>query len=269
MDVVHATSFDLPPGADLQSVFIHDTLWRTWPEAYTERGCRWHERALQRVVRSQAVVLVPSQAVKNAVCEAGISADRVVVTGEGSDHLPLPTGPRPAAAGSTPFFMSVATAQPRKNLARLVEAFQLFKANNRTEHRLLLIGPGGWGEVAIPQVPDVELVGSVSDQVLADLYDHADGLLYVALAEGLGLPVLEAFRSGTPVLASDGVPAATEHPGAALVVPPTDIEQIADGIAQLASESSATQQRVAFARRVATDHTWSSVAQRHLDAWNR
>jgi glycosyltransferase involved in cell wall biosynthesis len=266
-DVIHTTSFDLPPGNDLYSVFVHDTLWRNWPNAYSERGRRWHEHALQRVVRSSATVLVPSQAVCDAVREAGIAADRVVVTGEGSDHLPLPTGTRPAPAGAAPFFLSVATAQPRKNLAKLVEAFRQFKQSSGMDHRLLLIGPSGWGEVAIARVPDVEFVGAVSTQTLSDLYDHAEGLLCVSLAEGLGLPVLEAFRAGTPVLASYGVPAAAEHPDSALLVHADSLEEIAQGMVQLAQDSSATQHRVACARRVAGEHTWSVVARRHLDAW--
>jgi glycosyltransferase involved in cell wall biosynthesis len=125
-DVVHATSLAFPAagkGPPL-TVMVHDVAWREVPEAYPRRGRRWHEAALQRALASAARLVVPARAAADALVAAGASAATVEVIPEGADHLP------PADLDGAQrildrlgvregFLLTVATLQPRKNLARL------------------------------------------------------------------------------------------------------------------------------------------------------
>lgn len=141
------------------------------------------------------------------------------------------------------YFLFVGTVQPRKNLLRIIEAFALLLQiyNNSSDNiKLLICGSSGWKDSEIYLLPKkfniekhVKFVGRVSDQELSCLYSAAKGLVFPSLFEGFGLPILEAFNFGCPVITSN-VSSMPEIAGdAALVVDPYDIKQIVDALIQL------------------------------------
>ena len=102
--------------------------------------------------------------------------------------------------------------------------------------------------------------------VLTALYDQALGFVYVPLTEGYGLPPLEAISRGTPVLASNTVPAVSEFDVAgADLVDPRSVDDIAAGLLRLCAQSSGVD--LARAQRVARTHTWERCASEHLELW--
>ena len=291
IDLLHATSLDLLPSDQPLTAFVHDLLWRSWPQAYSARGIEWHERSLRRLIDRAQVLMVPSYAVARELVGAGAAEDSVHVVGEGSDHLPLlprtvgdnvgqdsPHGQQgqPGPSGMAPYLLSVATAQPRKNLAGLLEGYCVYRSRHMAQGpvdvdgplRLKLVGPVGWGP-QLPTLPEgVEAVGNVTDEQLATLYAGAAALVIVPFAEGYGLPVVEAWRAGTPVLCSSGVPVGSEHADAALVVDDVeDAESIAVAIDELLADGEATARRVAIGKQTAEALTWSAVARRHQELW--
>jgi glycosyltransferase involved in cell wall biosynthesis len=142
--------------------------------------------------------------------------------------VPMSPGPDfspdgPAASGD--YVLAVGTLEPRKNLARLVEAARHAKIELR------VVGARGWGGVAAGG-DGVRWLGEVPDEELGALYRGALCLAYPSLYEGFGMPILEAMCSGTPVVTSAG--GATEEiaGGAAVLVDPLDPVSIADGIAE-------------------------------------
>ena len=128
-DLLHATSFAAPrPGAVPLSMMVHDLAWRHFPDAYPERGRRWHEAALGRAVERAALLIVPSATVADDLLAAGAPANRVEVIEDGCDHLP-PADHDGATAllgrlGVTgDFLLTVSTLEPRKNLPGLLAAY--------------------------------------------------------------------------------------------------------------------------------------------------
>lgn len=266
LDVLHAASLDLLPGNVPLAAFVHDTLWRSWPDAYTARGIAWHERALRRTIDNARVLLVPSEPVAAELVASGASAESIRVVGEGADHLPLL--PREAdTAGPDGYLLSVATSQPRKNLVGLLDGYRVYRSRAANPLRLVLVGPTGWGADLPPIPAGVEVAGAVTDQRLAQLYSGAAALVTVPLAEGYGLPVVEAWRAGTPVICSDGVPVALEHPDAVAITDALDADAIAQTIVGVLNDQAATQGRVDTGREIANRLTWATVAQHHLEAW--
>jgi alpha-1,3-rhamnosyl/mannosyltransferase len=140
-----------------------------------------------------------------------------------------------------PYLLSVGTIEPRKNLPRLIEAFTSLPAQARGEHRLALAGAVGWGEdetlrAAAGGAGLVRPLGHVPEDDLPALYRGATALCYPSLREGFGLPVLEAMRSGTPVLTS-AVSSLPEVAGdAAEYADPLSVGSIRDGLARLLSD---------------------------------
>jgi glycosyltransferase involved in cell wall biosynthesis len=182
---------------------------------------------------------------------------KVVVTplalGDGIKPMPLQeAASRVAALGvREPYFLTVGTRWPRKNLSLAVQAARL------AGQTLVVTGKPGWGE------PDGAVVatGYVDDESLTALYQRA--LLYLAPAwhEGFGIPLLEAFACQCPVVASSGGALPETAGGAAEIVPSFDPEEWASRILALLADSSKldSMRRLGLERLKAFD--WSETAR--------
>lgn len=277
-DIVHSVSLAAPRPARGVAlvVVVHDVAWRSLPDAFPERGRRWHEAALLRAARRAAAFIVPSEATAEAVLGAGvgISEDKLAVVAEGADHLGEPD----AAAGQAlleslgvngPYLLTVSTLEPRKNLFRLVEAYEAARAKLPEPWPLLIVGPSGWGESLtasrLESAPGVVFAGAVDGGALAAIYSGARCCAYVPLLEGFGLPVVEAMSQGTPVVASR-VPSSG---GASLEVEPTDISSIAEGLLAAACDEQTRASLIERGRARAAALRWVDTARGHVAIWER
>jgi glycosyltransferase involved in cell wall biosynthesis len=262
-DIVHAPSFSFPRTRGALVVVVHDLAWQDAPETFPKRGRAWHERGLQRTRREATHVVAPSERTAARVIEAGIEPSRVTVIEEGCDHLPPPDTAGAARVFPGEFLLAVGTREPRKNLARLVEAFEQARPALGDAGRLVVVGPEGWGPAGA--WPDgVTVAGQVSDAVLAGLYVRARAFVYVPLVEGFGLPPVEAMRAGAPVVASTAVPSTA---GAALEVDATDVGAIAEAIVTAVTDDAARADLVRRGTARAAALTWREAARHHLALW--
>ena len=217
-DVLHCTTFRGPYRSRAPVVLtVHDLAVLRHPEAFR----RWHRstaRAALAGVSGAAAVIAVSEFTKSEIVELlALPAERIRVVPNGVE--PVFTDAGPAAEGD--YVVAVGTLEPRKNLARVVEAAKLAGCELR------VVGARSWGRVDV-----AGWTGRVSDADLAALYRGARCAVYVSLYEGFGLPVLEAMASGTPVVTSAGGATEEVAGGAAVLVDPTDVEAIAAGIAE-------------------------------------
>ncbi len=173
-----------------------------------------------------------------------------------------------ALVGSDPFVLSVATLEPRKNIERLVAAFEQLRARaSGKRRRLVLVGRLGWNcgpllerIAASPYRLDIIHLGHVDDVALVDLYRACEAFAYVSLAEGFGLPVLEALACGVPVVTSD-LPVIREVAGdAAIYCDPHDAATIADGLWQAITDVELAQRLRAAAVIRAATFDWDRTA---------
>jgi glycosyltransferase involved in cell wall biosynthesis len=267
-DSVHAPTPLAPPRARRGLVVtVHDTVPFTHPETLTPRGAAWHRAAITRAVRTASAVVVPTEAVAAELRHHAPGPAPVHVIGHGVPDVLRrePDAAEVARLADLPdgFVLAVGTIEPRKGLGTLVEAMARPEAPDLP---VVIAGPQGWGGVDLPAVAAahglpagrVHLLGRVTDAELALLLRRATVLAAPSLAEGFGLPVLEAMALGLPVVHSD-VPALVEvSGGAAVVTPRGDTGALADALCMAARGELAG--LVAQARRRAADFTWSAAA---------
>ena len=168
-----------------------------------------------------------------------------------------------------PFVLAVATLEPRKNLARLVEAFASIPAARDGGCKLVLAGARGWSSSTLDAVVGrhghlVRPIGFVSEAELPALYAEATAFAFPSLEEGFGLPVLEAMAAGTAVLTSDRSSLPEVAGDAALLVDPTDAGAIAAGLERLLAEPGLRDDLALRGRARAATFTWERTAQATL-----
>lgn len=168
-----------------------------------------------------------------------------------------------------PFVLAVATLEPRKNLARLVEAFASVPAA-REGFDLVLAGARGWSSSDLDAVVGrhrdvVRPIGFVSDSELPALYAEATAFAFPSLEEGFGLPVLEAMAAGTAVLTSNRSSLPEVAGDAALLVDPSDTGAIAEGLEGLLGDAALREDLARRGRERAAAFTWERTARATLD----
>ena len=224
VEVLHCTTFRAPFKARVPVVVtVHDLAVLRFPELFTTWTRLYSRSFLRTVLRSATRVLAVSEFTKRDVVSlAGVPEDRIDVAYNAADEYAFtPTG----AASEGDYVLAVGTLEPRKNLARLIEA------TARLGLELRVAGAAGWGGVEV-EGPHVRWLGRPSDEQLAAHLRGALCLAYPSLWEGFGIPVLEAMLCGTPVVTSRDSAMAEVANGAAELVDPRDVGSIAAGIEQ-------------------------------------
>jgi glycosyltransferase involved in cell wall biosynthesis len=169
-------------------------------------------------------------------------------------------------SAGAPYFFYLGAVHPRKNLPRLIQAFDRFKTTSGAAVKLLIGGRFAWqtGSVqaaydAAAYRSDIHFLGYVPDEELPALVGAALALTYVSLFEGFGVPVLEALHAEVPVLTSDRSSLPEVAGPAALLVDPEDVAAIAQGLLRLYQEPGLRTQLVEKGRQQRTQFTWEKA----------
>lgn len=166
---------------------------------------------------------------------------------------------------SRPFVLCTGTLEPRKNLARVLEAFARLPEPLRSSYLLVLVGPRGWEfdeilERAGALGDSAKLLGHVSDDDLAALYELCELFCYPSLYEGFGLPLLEAMSAGAASITSN-VSSLPEVGGDAVrYVDPGSVDEITAALAELLDSPEERERLSELARRRAAGFSWAQTA---------
>lgn len=274
-DVFFSPDFHLSLRSKVPAVMtVHDLIPLQYP-----KQVRWWARAyyrwfIPRFLRRADHLVAVSGFTRQEVISTGIAPARVSVVYNGcrEGFRPLPETEkqvvRATFAGGEEYFFYTGAIHPRKNIPRLLRAFDAFKAATGAPVKLLLAGRFAWqtGEVksAYDQArfrQDIHFLGYVPESDLTRLMASALALTYLSIHEGFGLPLLEAMNAGTPVLTANTSCLPEIAGDAALLVDPWSETAIAAGLEQLFRDAELRSTLIANGHRRRTDFSWDTAAE--------
>ena len=264
-DIIHTSDWSAPFSQFPLVTTVHDLVFKKYPDTVDPLIRDTQIKRLSRLVQTDVQIIADSESTKNDLMEIySLKESRITVIYPGIDQIYSPQSKHEINRVKTKynlpdrFVLSVGTQEPRKNVARLVQAVQ------GLDLPLVLTGKYGWGHQT--STPGVSTLGFVPDADLPAIYSAATVFAYPSLYEGFGFPVLEAMACGTPVVTSN-VSSLPEVGGqAAVLVDPLSIESIRQGIVTAQADKDLRIKR-GFAQ--AKKFTWERAAKQTMEVYEK
>jgi glycosyltransferase involved in cell wall biosynthesis len=260
MDLFHGLNQRLPLLRMSRSVAtFHDLFVLTGEYSSPDFRTRFSAQARDAAQRADLVVAVSRFTGSQVVDLLGVESSRVRVVHHGVQPLSLPQVPREN------MILHVGALQRRKNIARLVAAFESLP----DDWILELAGSQGFdGQEILERVETsrcrqrIRVMGYVSPHIIAECYARASIFAFPSLDEGFGMPVLEAMAAGVPVLTSTRSALPEIAGDAALLVDPYDTEQIREGLTALIQNQALRSDLIARGYRRSKLFKWSEAVEK-------
>lgn len=274
VDVHWGTGFVLPLLSRRPMVVtVHDLTFQLFPSAHEPLKRYYFPAMIKAAVNKAKRVLAVSESTRNDLHQllpksrgktvVTFLAAREIMCKRSHGKISDCGGP-----GGDRYMLFVGTLEPRKNLERLIAAWQSIAPSTRCGVRLVIVGTTGWLVDNILDLSanydDIEFKGEVTDGELGQLLCGAMAFVYPSLYEGFGLPVLEAMAQGVAVLTSNVGATREVADGAALLVDPTNSSSIRDGLLRLLEDDALRAQLSCLGIERAASFSWERNAAETL-----
>ena len=286
VDVLHV-QYTAPPFAPCPIVTtIHDLAFEHLPETFNRRS--WMQ--LRLTVRSTArraaqIITVSEYSQQDIIKTYGVPPEIVIVTPESA-----PPGFTRVTAETElqkmrriygiegDYILSLCSIQPRKNLVRLIEAYSLLRRSHREGKlpQLVLAGKRGWLDKETRRAAQrqdmsagIRFTGYVADEHLNALYSAATCFVYPSYFEGFGLPILEAMKCGTPVIAGNRTSIPEVAGQAALLFDPFDVQSLVEALKRVLNDPQYRVMLSAKGLQRASEFSWQTTARLTLAAYEK
>lgn len=290
LDVIHTTSHlsRIPVSYRGKTIVtINDLAAHKTPNAFHRISVAKNKMALNMMVAKADKVIAVSQSIKKDLQDVlECPADKIEVIYSGFDkRFSEPsTSTREKVLqkygiGNEKYMLFLGTIEPAKNIAKLLEAFKIFKQDKiskgiEAEYKLVLAGKNGWMAKEYREIAkdlgidrDVIFTGYIIGDEIVSLFSQADFFVMPSLYEGFGTTVLEAFATGTPAIVS-GVSSIPEIAGeAAEFVDPLDSQNIANAMFKLAGDENLKQSLREKGKKQVEKFNWEKCARETLDVY--
>ncbi|PIQ67287.1 hypothetical protein CO173_00935 [Candidatus Uhrbacteria bacterium CG_4_9_14_3_um_filter_41_35] len=260
---------------------MHDVSFRTMPEFFTKKTKVWHRLANVKKLLNDAQIIFSVSGSTNTDLQNiwRINSNKITIT-----HLGVSENYNSQLSSADknylrtykinfPYFLTLSTLEPRKNIESVIEAYEIFCENSKQNPspHLIIAGGSGWKTEEIIRLArtskfknNIHLIGYVADKHKPALYRNANIFLFPSFYEGFGLPVLEAMACGTPVITSftGSMPEVVED--SAILIDPYNVSDIVMALGIL-NDSELRSELIDKGKKQSAKFTWHKTAEQTLD----
>jgi glycosyltransferase involved in cell wall biosynthesis len=256
-----------------QILTIHDLGFEHFPEHVPFLVRKFYRYFTPKYCEKAAKILAVSAYTKQDVISTyNIEANKIEVVYNGFELENQESRVKSQDAEGIPYFIFVGAVHPRKNVLGLLKSFEYFKATFSHPHQLVIVGRKAWMNAELENFyhqmkykKDVIWIEKIERTDLLELMQHAYGLVYTSLFEGFGIPILEAMTLGLPVICSNTSSMPEVAGNAALLVQPTNINEIAEAMNELIINDELRNGLIAKGKTQATHFDWNSSAEKVVE----
>lgn len=261
---------------DVPSVnVIHDLNFEHHPKDLPFLTRRYYKKYFpQFAEKAKRIATVSEFSKKDIINTYGINGDKIDVVFNGANEMYTPCGEeikkitKNKYAKNCDYFLYVGALHPRKNVARLLLAFDEFKKDHSSEIKLLIVGEMMWKNKKLQDTfaqmkyrSDVIFTGRLNSIELKDVLASALALTYIPYFEGFGIPILEAMYSGVPVITSN-LTAMPEVAGdAALLIDPHSTDSVKDAMLKLAKDEKSRKELILKGQIRKKEFSWNKTSE--------
>lgn len=261
-----------------QVVVMHDLAYEHFDDHVDRLTRAYYRHFSPRYAQKAARIVAVSEYTRNDLMQLyGVEASRIDVVYNGVDAYFRPLAAeekeqvRQHLTGGQPYFLYAGAIQPRKNIVRLLQAYDVYRSRYGGTLKLVMAGR----QWSYPQAQrafermqfraDVIRIGHLSRAELARVMGAAQALVYVSLFEGFGIPIIEAMYSDVPVITSNTSSMPEVAGDAALLVNPLSVDAMAEAMHQIAGDAALCQRLIQAGRQRRQHFSWQQSAHRF---WN-
>jgi len=253
---------------------IHDLNYEHYPKDLPKTES-WYYRHFSPLFAAKAkrILTVSEFSKQDIIQQYYVDADKIDVVYNGADDRYKPIAEnekkeiRNKYTHGEEYFLYVSALHPRKNVKRLLEAFDKVKESSNLPIKLVLVGPHYFKNSEMESVyekmkykSDVVFTGRLNVEELSKVMGAAYGLVYVSYFEGFGIPLIEAMQCDIPVIASNITSIPEIAKDAALIVDPFSIDSISSGMLELLKNEALRQKLVENGRQRRLFFSWDKTA---------
>jgi glycosyltransferase involved in cell wall biosynthesis len=264
IDVLHTSDWTEPPSSAFKVTTVHDLYPLKFPRLVHPTVLEVHKKKLSWVFKETSRIIVPSLSTKKDLLDLGVSENIIRVIPEApvvSKTTEIDTERAKKKFGINGDYLIAVGATPLKNTKRIIDAFNLTRAGK--ELKLVIVGRPS--NIALKEERNVRILGYVAEGDYAALLTGATALVFASIYEGYGIPILDAFSCGVPVVTSSTSSMPEVAGEAAVLVDPESTDSIAEGILKAIRGRKGLIEK---GNDRVKEFSWKKTAKMTLDVYN-
>lgn len=262
---------------------MHDINFEHHPEMHGRAHLHHFKKYFPKyALKAKEIITVSDYSKQDIMDLYGVEDEKVNVVYNGVSDAFMPLEPEEIPKIKTkwsnglPYFVFIGSIHPRKNLVRLLQAFDRFKEKSDSPHQLLIVGKKAFMNEELERTyremahqKDVIFTGRLEEDDMIQVLSAAEALTFVPVFEGFGMPVIEAYKCGVPVITSD-ITSLPEIAGkASLLVDPLNIDLITDAMLEMAMDSKLRNRMAKAGLKRAQEFSWDMASDQVVEILRR
>jgi glycosyltransferase involved in cell wall biosynthesis len=262
-------------------ITVHDLSFEFFPKFFSWKRRMWHWFINpKKLIRSADKIIAVSENTKKDLMELyKVAAEKVNVIYSGvggSENILDVEMVKKKHNLPEKFILFLGTLEPRKNIEGLIQAFEIFKKEDRADYKLVIVGPCGWLYKKIlaradksPACDDIEFINYIAPEEKFVFYKLAKLFVYPSFYEGFGFPPLEAARAETPVVVSTNSSLPEVMGEAAIMVDPYNPVEMAKAMAECLTDENLRNSLIEKGKAQAEKFSWARATNEFLSLINQ